>query len=184
MIGNLNADLRYLYFVKNTNSIIPVYDLEEEADFYMPSQFLIGNKGGCLIKSMEKELEEIWIPSVKKLLIDPFLHDCVTTRTEKNIIKTLASASIPSTFIRITCEIKAQHDYEILSGERPDDYEKRLDSVDLEKIISLRELFILESLPLYDINKLASSEPLKHNFLIELQCLSDKLKWYGILCFI
>jgi len=72
----------------------------------------------------------------------------------------------------------------LVSGERPDDYEKRLDSVDLEKIISLRELFILESLPLYDINKLASSEPLKHNFLIELQCLSDKLKWYGILCFL
>jgi len=72
----------------------------------------------------------------------------------------------------------------LVSGERPDDYENRLDSVDLEKIISLRELFILESLPLYDINKLASSEPLKHNFLIELQCLSDKLKWYGILCFV
>lgn len=113
MIGNLDVDLSYLYFVKNTNSIIPVYDLEEEADFYMPSQFLVGNKSGCLIKSMEKELENIWIPSVKKLLIDPFLHDCVTTRTEKNIIKTLASASIPSTFIRITREIKAQHDYEI-----------------------------------------------------------------------
>lgn len=113
MVGNLNADLRYLYFVKNTNSIIPVYDLEEEADFYMPSQFLIGNKSGCLIKTMEKELEKIWIPSVKKLLIDPFLHDCVTTRAEKNIIKTLASTSIPSTFVRITREIKAQHDYEI-----------------------------------------------------------------------
>lgn len=113
MIGNLNVNLRYLYFVKNTNSIIPVYDLEEEADFYMPSHFLIGNKGGCLIKFLEKELENVWIPSVKKLLIDPFLHDCVTTRTEKNIIKTLASASIPSTFVRITCEIKAQHDYEI-----------------------------------------------------------------------
>jgi len=70
----------------------------------------------------------------------------------------------------------------LVSGERPDDYEKRLDSVDLEKIISLRELFILESLPLYGINKLASSEPLKHNFLMELQCLLDKLKWYGIIC--
>lgn len=72
----------------------------------------------------------------------------------------------------------------LVSEERPDDYEKRLESVDLEKIISLRELFILESLPLYDINKLASSEPLKHNFLIELQCLSDKLKWYGIVYFV
>lgn len=70
----------------------------------------------------------------------------------------------------------------LVCGERPDDYEKRIDSVDLEKIISLRELFILESLPLYDVNKLASTEPLKHNFLMELQCLSDKLKWYGIIC--
>lgn len=72
----------------------------------------------------------------------------------------------------------------LVSEERLDDYENRLESVDLEKIISLRELFILESLPLYDINKLASSEPLKHNFLIELQCLSDKLKWYGIVYFV
>lgn len=68
----------------------------------------------------------------------------------------------------------------LVSEERPDDYENRLDSVDLEKIISLTELFILESLPLYDINKLASSEPLKQNFLIELQSLSEKLKWYSM----
>lgn len=113
MIGNLNEDLRYLYFVKNTNSIIPVYDLAEEADFYMPSQFLIGNKSGCLVKSMGNELENIWIPAVKKLLIDPFLHDCVTTRNEKNIIKKLSSTTISSTYVRITREIKAQHDYEI-----------------------------------------------------------------------
>lgn len=113
MIGNLNANLRYLYFVKNTNSIIPVCDLIEEANFYMPSQFLIGNKSGCLVNSMAKELENIWIPAVKKLFIDPFLHDCVTTRTAKNVIRTLASTSAPSTFIRITREIKAQHDYEI-----------------------------------------------------------------------
>lgn len=113
MIGNLNEDLRYLYFVKNTNSIIPVYDLAEEANFYMPSQFLIGNKFGCLVKSMSKELENIWIPAVKKLLIDPFLHDCVTTRNEKNIIKKLSSTTISSTYVRITREIKAQHDYEI-----------------------------------------------------------------------
>jgi len=72
----------------------------------------------------------------------------------------------------------------LVSEERPDDYEKRLDFVDLEKIISLSELFILESLPLYDINKQTSSEPLKHHFLIELQCLSDKLKWYGVICFV
>lgn len=113
MIGNLNADLRYLYFVKTTNSIIPVYDLVEEADLYMPSHFLIGNKAGCLVKTMEKEMENIWIPSVKKMFIDPFLHDCVTTRNEKNIFKTLALTSVSSTFVRITREIKAQHDYEI-----------------------------------------------------------------------
>lgn len=113
MIGNLDTSLRYLYFVKNTNSIIPVYDLAEEADFYMPSKFLVGNKSDCLIKTMEKELEKIWIPSVEKLLIDPFLHDCVTTRNERNIVKTLASTSISSTFVRITREIKAQHNYEI-----------------------------------------------------------------------
>lgn len=113
MVGNLDADLTYLYFVKNTNSIIPVYDLVEEADFYMPSHFLIGNKVGCLVKSMEMELEKIWIPSINKLLIDPFLHDCNTSRNEKNIIKKLATTSTPSTFIRITREIKAQHDYEL-----------------------------------------------------------------------
>lgn len=111
--NNLNPDLRYMYFVKNTNSIIPVCDLEEEADFCMPSYFLIGSKTGCLIKLMKNELEYIWTPSVKKLLIDPFLHDCVTTRAEKNIVKTLASTSISSTFVRISHEIKAQHDYEI-----------------------------------------------------------------------
>lgn len=113
IIDKLNSDLKYLYFVKNTNSIIPVFDLAEEADFYMPGYFLIGNISGCLIKSMEKELEKIWIPSVKKLFIDPFLYDCVTTRTEKNIIKKLASTSLSSTFVRITRELKAQHDYEI-----------------------------------------------------------------------
>jgi hypothetical protein len=113
MIGNINTNQIYLYFVKNTNTIIPVYDLAEEADFYMPSHFLIGNKSGCLVKSMETELENIWIPSVKKLLIDPFLHDCVTTRTEKTILKTLASSCVSSTFVRITREIKVQHDYEI-----------------------------------------------------------------------
>ncbi|VVC32081.1 Dynein heavy chain, domain-2,Dynein heavy chain domain,Dynein heavy chain, domain-1,Dynein heavy chain, P- [Cinara cedri] len=171
MIGNLNADLRYLYFVKNTNSIIPVCDLIEEANFYMPSQFLIGNKSGCLVNSMIKELENIWIPAVKKLLIDPFLHDCTTTRTEKNIIQTLASTSTSSTFVRITREIKAQHDYEIFMGERPDDYEKRLAVIDLEQIISLSELFMIES-----VNKQSSIEPLKENFLMELQCLLDKLK--------
>lgn len=113
MIGDLNPDLRYLYFIKNTNSVIPVYDLVEEADFLMPSHFLIGNITGCLIKTFEKELENIWIPSIKKLFIDPFLHDCVTTRNEKNIIKTLDSTSVSSMFVRITREIKAQHDYEI-----------------------------------------------------------------------
>lgn len=113
MIGNINTKQRYLYFVKNTNSIIPVYDLAEEADFYMPSHFLLGNKSGCLVKSMETELENIWIPSVKKLLIDPFLHDCLTTRTEKTILKPLASSSVSSTFVRITQEIKAQHNYDI-----------------------------------------------------------------------
>lgn len=113
MVGNLGADLTYLYFVKNTNSIIPVYDLAEEADFYMPGHFLIGNKAGCLVKTMEMELENIWIPSINKLLIDPFLHDCNTTRNEKNIIKKLASTSAPSTFVRITREIKAQYDYEL-----------------------------------------------------------------------
>lgn len=114
MIGNLDVNLKYLYFVKNTNSIIPAYDLAEEADFYMPGQFLIGNKAGCLIKTMEKELEYVWIPFVEKLLIDPFSHDCVTARNEKNIIKTLAStSSMSSTFVRITREIKTQHDYEI-----------------------------------------------------------------------
>lgn len=113
MTGNLDADLTYLYFVKNTTSVIPVYDLAEEADFYMPSHFLIGNKSECLVKAMERQLEKVWIPSIEKLLIDPFLHNCVTTRNEKNIIKTLASTSIPSTFVRITREIKAQHDYEM-----------------------------------------------------------------------
>lgn len=113
MIGNLDANCRYLYFVKNTNSVIPAYDLAEEADFYMPGYFLIGNKSGCLVKTMEMELDNIWIPSVQKLLIDPFLHDCVTTRNQKNTIKTLASTSISSTFVRISREIKAQHDYEI-----------------------------------------------------------------------
>lgn len=63
-------------------------------------------------------------------------------------------------------------------GERPDDYEKRLKSIDLEKIISLSELFMLESLPFHDINQLTSSEPLKRNLLTDLQCLSDKLKRY------
>jgi len=65
-----------MYFVKNTNSVIPVYDLAEEADYYMPSHFLIGNKTGCLVKMMKTELERIWIPSVAKLLTDPFSHDC------------------------------------------------------------------------------------------------------------
>lgn len=111
--NNLNPDLRYMYFVKNTNSIIPVCDLAEEADFCMSSYFLIGSKAGCLIKLMENELEHIWIPSVKELLVDPFLHDCVTTQTKKNIAKTSATTSISSTFVRISHEIKAQHDYEI-----------------------------------------------------------------------
>lgn len=65
-------------------------------------------------------------------------------------------------------------------GERPADYEKRVDYIDLEKIISLSELFILEPLPLNSTNSLTSSEPLKQNFLTELKFLSDKLKWYDI----
>lgn len=65
-------------------------------------------------------------------------------------------------------------------GERPDDYENRLKSIDLEKIISLSELFMLESLPFHDMNEINSSEPLKYNFLMELQCLLDKLKWYDV----
>lgn len=61
-------------------------------------------------------------------------------------------------------------------GERPDDYEKRLGLIDLEKIISLSELFMLTSLP---VNEQNSTEPLKQNFLMDLQGLLDKLEWYG-----
>lgn len=67
----------------------------------------------------------------------------------------------------------------LVIGERPDDYESRSHSVDLEKIISLSELFILESVSIHDKNY--SSEPLKQNFLTKLQCLLDKLKWYDVL---
>lgn len=65
-------------------------------------------------------------------------------------------------------------------GEYPDDYEKRLNSIDLDKIISLSELFMLESL---SVNEQSLTEPLKQNFLMELQCLLDKLKWYTNLYF-
>lgn len=68
----------------------------------------------------------------------------------------------------------------IVIGERPDGYVNRLDFIDLEKIISLSELFMLESLPFHDMDKLNSSEPLKQNFLMELHCLLDKLKWYCV----
>lgn len=68
----------------------------------------------------------------------------------------------------------------LVIGERPDDYEKRFESIDLEKIISISELFMLESLLFHDINELTSSEPLKRNFLTDLQRLLDKLKRYGI----
>lgn len=109
----LSEDFTCMYFVKNTNSVIPVYDLAEEADYYMPSHFLIGNKTGCLVKMMKIELEKIWIPSVEKLLTDPFSHDCTIIRNEKSCTKTLASTNVSSTFLRISREIKAQHDYEI-----------------------------------------------------------------------
>lgn len=66
----------------------------------------------------------------------------------------------------------------LVIGERPDDYETRTHSVDLEKIISLSELFVLESVSIRDKNN--SSEPLKQNFLTKLQCLLDKLKWYAM----
>jgi len=66
-------------------------------------------------------------------------------------------------------------------GERPDDYTERVNSIDLEKIISLSELFMLESSPLHGMNELSSIEPLKTNFLIELKSLLDKLKWYDTL---
>lgn len=113
MTDSFSADLTYMYFVKKTTSVIPVYDLAEEADFYMPSHFLVGNKTGCLVKMMETELERIWIPFVEKLLIDPFSHDCATVRNDKGRMKTSASTSVSSTFLRISREIKAQHDYEI-----------------------------------------------------------------------
>lgn len=68
----------------------------------------------------------------------------------------------------------------LVIGERPDDYENRLDSIDLEKIISLNELFTLESSSFHDTDELGSSEPLKQNLLMEMQCLLDRLKWYDI----
>lgn len=66
----------------------------------------------------------------------------------------------------------------LVIGERPDDYETRPHSVDLEKIISLSELFVLDSVSVHDENN--SSEPLKQNFITKLQCLLDKLKWYDV----
>lgn len=56
-----------------------------------------------------------------------------------------------------------------------------MDSIDLEKIMSLSEIFMLESLTWYGTNELSSSEPLKRNFLIKLKNLLDKLKWYDTL---
>lgn len=110
--GDLGADVGCLYFVKNTNSVIPVYDLPEEADFYMPAHFLVGSKSaGCPVKAMETELSAIWIPSVERLLVDPSSH--VAARDQNNAIGTLASTCVPSTFVRISREIKARRDYEI-----------------------------------------------------------------------
>lgn len=65
-------------------------------------------------------------------------------------------------------------------GERPNNYKKRTNSIDIDKIISLSELFMFDSLLLHNINEPFSSEPLKQSFLTELQHLLDKLKWYVI----
>lgn len=105
----LDANVGRLYFVKTTNTAVPAYDLAEEADYYMPGHFLVGNQTGCLVNAMASELDRVWIPAVQRLFVDPFSHDCVTARARR----TLASASAPSTFVRVAREIKAQHDYEI-----------------------------------------------------------------------
>ncbi|XP_050432866.1 uncharacterized protein LOC126840904 [Adelges cooleyi] len=170
-------DITYLYFIKNTISAIPVYDAPEEADYYMPSKFLVGNKSGSLIRSMTKELETIWIPSIERLLIDPFSHDCWTTRTEQNTVLKLRSNSVPSTFVRITREIKSHHDYEMLVDERPADFEQRSNFVDLDKVITFSELFMLQPLPNHNTDDPRSFEPLKQHFLTELRDLLNKIKW-------
>lgn len=65
-------------------------------------------------------------------------------------------------------------------GERPNHYESRTNSIDIDKIISLSELFMFDSLSLHNINEPFSLEPLKQSFLTELQHLLVKLKWYDV----
>ncbi|XP_050548556.1 uncharacterized protein LOC126910232 [Daktulosphaira vitifoliae] len=168
----LKSNVHYLYFIKNTASPIPVYDIQEEANYYMPSKFLIGNRCGCLIKSMIKEIENIWVPAVDILFIDPFSYDCATTRTDQCSFITLISNCVLSTFVRISQEMKSQNNYEMFVKDRSADFKKRPISVNIEKIIAFNELFLLQP-PTYNKKKF---EPLKHHFLLELRSLLQKTK--------